>query len=185
MYFTTETTVEEKKMSINKHFGDRIRTIRKACSMTQEQFVDALEIKGGKSLISQVENGKRTLPANVLPIIAEQGETTVESLFRDDVMVVDSMFADLLLKMNVSDADSSKIMFYMDGLVKNAKNNLGSGRLFDLLYCVLKTASATKNGENLAPILSDSLYQIEFYDYSDDSSSKYLNYVKHLSGCSE
>ena len=120
MYFTDERTVSEKKQSVNRHVGEKIRAIRTANAMTQTEFINSLELKGGKTLISQVEHGKKRLPSSVLPIIAEQGNVTVESLFRD-AGSDGSIIGTLLGSMQVSHRDKDALISYMNPWISSVE----------------------------------------------------------------
>lgn len=182
MYFNGEITSEEKKKSVDERVGKKVKTVRTACGLTQKQFIESLEIRGGKTLVSQVEHGRRTFPANVLPIIAEQGNVTVESFFRDDITVVNSAMADILSGLKVSDANKEKIVSYMDKSFQTARKNLGDGRMFDLLWSLIHTAESTTDAMQFAAHMSDALYQIAYFKYSEDNPSKSIRYVEHLAG---
>lgn len=178
MYFKSEKTVDEKKKSVDERVGKKVKAVRSACGLTQQQLIDTLEIRGGKSLVSQVEHGRRTFPANVLPIIAEQGNITVESFFRDDIAVVNSVMADLLSSLRVSEENKGNVVSYMNKSFQTACKNLGDGRMFDILWSFLHTAESTTDIMEFVAHMSDSLYQIAYFNYSDDNPSKYVRYVE-------
>lgn len=51
--------MQSKKSNLLADFGHRIKTLRKARDMTQEQFADKMGVDGGQSFISKVERGEK------------------------------------------------------------------------------------------------------------------------------
>lgn len=122
--------------------------------MTQKQFAEEYNIRGGNSAISKIENAKRSISADLLSIIAEDGNITVEQFYRDDVIV--------------------KIYFYF---ADAAMENIGSTKLFDLLFTVIRTASMKGN---IKGIMMDEINVIDWSDYENNKSSRYINYLKEM-----
>lgn len=60
-----------KKMSkvFHKKFGKRVRELRKACGLTQEQL--SLEILADNSYIANIENAHRDIPLSRIRLIAK------------------------------------------------------------------------------------------------------------------
>jgi transcriptional regulator with XRE-family HTH domain len=178
MYYSKGLSIEDKKAETNVKLGQEVKSVRKKAGMTQQQLVNFLEIRGGKTLISQVEHGKRTLPANVLPLIAEQGDRTVESLFRDYKYDAGSVFSKCLYKMNVPEKEHEPILAYMDTMIDSAIDNTGALKMFDIMFSVIRAAS--DNGDKPEKI-SDEVIVCEKYDYDKFPASRFLNYIKEMS----
>ena len=159
MYFTDERTVSEKKQSVNRHVGEKIRAIRTANAMTQTEFINSLELKGGKTLISQVEHGKKRLPSSVLPIIAEQGNVTVESLFRD-AGSDGSIIGTLLGSMQVSHRDK-------DALIKLHEP-------LDIICGAVVSAAESEDTDTLPFKMNDRMYRVSKYNYTADHPSMFI-----------
>lgn len=173
MYFTGERTVSEKKQSVNRHVGEKIRAIRTANAMTQTEFINSLELKGGKTLISQVEHGKKPLPSSVLPIIAEQGNVTVESLFRD-AGSGGSIIGTLLGSMQVSHRDKDALISYMNPMLKNAEKRMGPARLLDIICGAVVSAAESEDADILPFKMNDQMYRVSKYNYTADHPSMFI-----------
>lgn len=99
---------------------------------------------------------------------------------RDDITVVNSVMADILSALKVSDANKEKIVSYMDKSFQTARENLGDGRMFDLLWSLIHTAESTTDIMQFVSHISDTLYQIAKFNYSEDNPSKYIPEIEYL-----
>jgi transcriptional regulator with XRE-family HTH domain len=178
IYFGKGLSMEDKKTETNVKLGQEIKSVRKKAGMSQRQLVDFLEIRGGKTLISQVEHGKRTLPANVLPLIAEQGNRTVESLFGNYKENTGNIFYKCLSKMNVPEDEHGLILAYIDTMIDSAIDNIGAMEMFDIMFSIIRAAS---DNSNESEKLSDEVAACENYDYDKFPASRFLNYIKEMS----
>ena len=145
--------------------------------MTQKQFAEEYNIKGGYSAVSKIENAKRSLTADLLPILAERGNIYVEQFYRDDVSVVKNIMYDCLSKMNVEGNHIEPIMRYINDVTDEAIGNIGATKLFDLMFTVIRYSSMKGDARK---IMIDEMNVIDLDDYGDNKSSRYINYLKEM-----
>lgn len=177
-YFEETLSVKEKKAVAMSKNGLRVKEIRTQNKLTQSQLIEMLEIRGGKTLISNVEHGKRSLPAAVLPIIADMGETTVETFFSDtNTMVYDDDFLhSCLVTMGYDDEDTKTIKDSIGRMVTQAKSKIGEARLFDLIFMVIKIAAEKRN---VIGSIADEIYMLDGSNYGNNQS-RYKRYINDI-----
>lgn len=176
IYFNENDTLEDKKKSANKSVGSKTKTIRKSMNLTQREFSEKYGIKGGCATISKIEHSKRSISADLLPILAEDGNITVEQFFREDISIVQNVFYNCLSRMNLKPNQIGPILCYVDKLSKDAIENIGATKLFDLMFTPIYTAS---HKGNTPGVMTDKIGGIEADEYSN-SRSRYINYLKEM-----
>lgn len=166
-------TMKHDTMSIN---GKRIKTVRNALGLTQQELVSELEMRGGKSFISNVEHGKRPIPASVLPYLADKVDRPVEYFFSDRNISYNE--GNILYKcfqgLNVDDKTINYTLKYMDGMVDKAIDNVGAGQLFDIIYSVVRICS---KGKPYSQDINEAVLKTEGNDFD---YSYHFNYVKNI-----
>jgi len=176
MYFKNNESVEEQKKKAMERLGKRLKVVRNSDNTTQQQLIDYLGIKGGKSLISQTEHGKRTLPASVLPVLADRYKTNVETFFLEEGEEIQRINLIYELVKGLSDEDTAiahKRMSRIEPLFYQAKENIGDSRLFDVIYLVLKIYSTYSDDKGF---LYEQLDVLKHFDYKD-GQSKFMKYI--------
>ena len=176
-YFTNGKTLNEKKQMANESIGSKVKIIRKSLKLNQQSFASEYDIKGGCSVISKIEHGKRSVSADVLPILAEDGNTTVEQFFRNDVSVTKNVFYDCLTNMDIDSNQINPMMSYIGQTTDEAMSNIGAVKLFDLLFTVIRL-SAIKG--DVSKIMVDELTMINLDEY-ENVKSRYINLLKEQS----
>lgn len=149
-YFDNPDDVENNKKSANVIIGKRLKELRtsnKPKKDTQLELARFLKLgkkkDGGKQTISNAERGVRCLPANLLPIIADKYNTSVESFFTDDKIYIlsENIFYKLISKLKTDDNTKMYATKYMGFLMDRAVESIGAEKLFDITYTVLREAS--------------------------------------------
>ena len=176
MYFNDEKTIKEKQKEANKRVGIKTKIIRKSLKLTQKEFAKEYNIKGGNSAVSKIENAKRSLSADLLPILAEDGNIAVEQFYRDDV-VVKNIIYECLSRMNVEANYIEPMMNYVNTMANEAISNIGAIKLFDLIFTVIRVSSMKGN---IKGIMMDEINVIDWSDYENNKNSRYINYLKEM-----
>lgn len=155
-YFENANDIEENKKIANTIMGKRIKELRmsnKPTKDTQLSLADYLNLGkkkgikrskgGGKQTISNAERGVRSLPANLLPIIADKYNTSVESFFNEDKVFVlsENVFYQIVSRLKISDERKIGVTKYMSHITDRAIDNIGAEKLFDIIYKVTSEAS--------------------------------------------
>lgn len=177
LYFQEGMDLKQKKQLSNNKVGTKVKTVRKSLNMTQKQFSDEYNIRGGHSAVSKIENAKRSITADLLPILAEDGNIMVEQFYREDVTVVKGVFYDCLSRMDIDSEHIEPMVKYVNQLTDDAIKNVGPTKLFDLLFTVVRMASQNKTSNGY---LKDELNVIDLDDYKE-KKSRYINYLKEMS----
>lgn len=176
IYFNEAKTLDEKKHMANEQVGKKVKRLRTAKKLTQKEFAIKYKIRGGNSGISKIERGQRSIKAEMLPILAEDGNTTVEQFFREDVTVARNVIYNCLSNMNIDGNHIEPIMKYVDSVSKAAIENVGYTKLFDLLFTVLRTASIQGDHRGM---MIDQINIVELDNY-ENKNSRYINFLKEV-----
>lgn len=176
MYFNDEKTIKEKQKEANKRVGIKTKIIRKSLKLTQKEFAKEYSIKGGNSAVSKIENAKRSLSADLLPILAEDGNITVEQFYRDDV-VVKNIIYECLSRMDVEANYIEPMMNYVNTMANEAISNIGAIKLFDLIFTVIRVSSMKGN---IKGIMMDEINVIDWSDYENNKNSRYIKYLMEM-----
>lgn len=177
VYFTKEKTLDDKKAEANKRVGNKTKIIRKSLKMTQKQFAKEYNIKGVNSAVSKIENAKRSLTADLLPVLAEKGNIYIEQFYREDVSVIRNVMYDCLSRMDVESNQIEPIMRYVNTVTDEAIENIGATKLFDLMFTVIRYSTLKGYARR---IMIDEMNVIDLDDYGDNKSSRYINYLKEM-----
>ncbi|MBQ8317564.1 MAG: helix-turn-helix transcriptional regulator [Lachnospiraceae bacterium] len=155
-YFENANDIEENKKIANTIMGKRIKELRitnKPKKDTQPMLAEYLNLGkkkgnkrskgGGKQTISNAERGVRSLPANLLPIIADKYNTSVESFFNEDKVFVlsENVFYQIVSRLNASDETKINAIKYMSVITDSAIEKVGAEKLFDIIFKVTREAS--------------------------------------------
>ena len=100
--------------------GQRIRKYRKACSLSQEQLAEAVDIS--VTHLSHIETGNTKLSLQVLVAIAEYlGVTTDELLYDIDIRNKSTVKQEIL---NLLDSCAAKDIYILFDILKSTKTAL-------------------------------------------------------------
>lgn len=103
-------------------FGRKIQQLRKDHKMSQPELAKLIGTSG--TIIGRYERGEITPSIEVARKIAEVFDVTLDSLVAEkdmpDLLKDQSMIARLSALQNIPDEDRSRILFVIDGLIRDA-----------------------------------------------------------------
>lgn len=176
-YFNENITVSEKENITRQKLSKEIKTVRKSNGLSQKEFADIIGLTGGKTCISLIENGKKIMPSSYMPIIADLSERSVESFYSDrTIKEYGNVFSECLKNMGYNDEESREALEYTQSLTEKAIKNIGSAKLFDYMFSILRTVSTQQDNSDK---IIDEMILIETTNYSDNLS-RYEGYIRKI-----
>lgn len=176
---------KERKNEIQKRIGNRMKKYRAKKKLKQREIADILDLS--VACVSSYENAKKTIPAYILALLAEEYNVNVETFYQIDNPIV---YTDNLVKYFVSGVTSNKMYFqntvnYMNHLGEKAVENMGFYRMFDILYVVLRNCAdgvsdlsiLTEQIANINRVEGDSMYM----GFAFTNADKYMRELREKS----
>jgi len=176
-YFNEDLSPKNKEYIVRQKLSKEIKSVRKSNGLTQKEFADIIGLDGGKTCISLIENNKKIMPSSYMPMIADLANRSVESFYsRPNIREYGNVLFNCLQNMGYQDEDTQKTLEFIQTLIDKAIDNIGSAKLFDYLFSVLRNAALLEdNKDNIV----QEIILIERTSYNENIS-RFEKYIEMM-----
>lgn len=119
----------KEKMEIKKKFGERLKKLREARGITQEEFASKLGYVN-RSSINKIEVGRSDMPRSKIELAAKILNISPLELFKNEPLdepVVEELVDHELQRLtenysNLNDANKTRLLAYIQALIDSQEN---------------------------------------------------------------